>query len=125
MTLMFGVFEFGRLFYSYAVLNEGMRRAARMAAVCPIDSPAIRDAATQFAALPDFNGGNVQVQYLSAFGFPTFDYTNISYVRTRLVGYTLRLSVPFVDRLDLTPTFDVTLPRESLGVTPTGFAACG
>jgi TadE-like protein len=123
MTLMFGVFEFGRLFYSYAVLNEGMRRAARLATVCPIDSPGIRDAA-EFAGLPDFRGRNVQVQYLNAFGFPTFDYTNISYVRTRLVGYTLRLSIPFIDRLDFTPTFDVTLPRESLGVTPTSFANC-
>ena len=94
------------------------------AVVCPIDSPAIREAA-EFAGLPGFRARNVQVEYLNAFGFPTFDYTNISYVRTQLVGYTLQLSIPFVDRLDFTPTFDVTLPRESLGVTPTSFGTCG
>jgi hypothetical protein len=121
---MFSVFEFGRLFYSYSVLNEGMRRAARMAAVCPVDSPAIRNAATEFADLPGFRARNVHVQYLDAFGAPTFLYTNISYVRTRLVGYQLQLSIPFIDPLDFRPTFDVTLPRESLGVTPTNFGIC-
>ena len=34
MTIMFSVFEFGRLFYSYSVLNEGMRRAARHGGGC-------------------------------------------------------------------------------------------
>lgn len=125
MTIMFAVFEFGRLFYSYAVLNEGMRRAARVAAVCPIGSPAIRDAATEIADLPGFRGRNVEVRYLNAFGRPTFDYNNISYVRTQLVGYTLQLSIPFIEPLDFTPSFDVTLPRESLGVTPTTFSTCG
>jgi hypothetical protein len=127
LILMFAVIEFGRLFYTFAALGEGTRRAARLAAVCPLGSPNIRQAATQFAELPNFGDANVQVQYLNAFGGETFFYNNIRYVQVRVVGYEIHLSIPllFFSPTIRSPAFAVTLPRESLGVSPTEFGFCG
>ena len=123
MILLFGVIEFGRLMYTFAVLGEGTRRAARLAAVCPIGSPNINTA--DFANLPRFGGANLSVLYLDAAGFPTVFYNAISYVQVQVVDYRLPLAIPFVDPTVVTPSFRVTLPRESLGVSNTDFTPCG
>ena len=132
VVVMFGMIELARLFYTCAMLTEGMRRAARVAAVCPPRSPAIRTAVSDLDnSLPGFNSFfNMQVQYLDAIGFPAFGYENISYVRTRVVDYDITLFIPFVDRFGFprvrSPEFAVTMPRESLGVSPTSFFSfCG
>lgn len=125
VTLLFAVIEFGRLLYTYAVLGEGMRRAARVAAVCPIGAPAITNAATEFGDLPGFNAGNVQVQYLDVNGNATTTYANINYVQVQVVSYDIPLAIPFFWPTVTAPSFAVTLPRESLGVTPTTIGVCG
>lgn len=125
LTVLFGAIEFGRLLYSYAVLGEGMRRSARLAAVCPIGAPGIVTAATAFADLPGFNGGNVQVQYLDANGNATATYANINYVQAQVVGYEFQLAIPFIWPTIASPSFAVTLPRESLGISPTNIGFCG
>jgi hypothetical protein len=122
--LLFGVLEFGRLLYTFAVLGEGTRRAARLAAVCPLGAPNIV-ATVDFADLPDFTPANVQVQYLNANGLPTGAYTAINYVQVQIVGYAIPLSIPFIDPTVTAPSFTVTLPRESLGVSSTAVNACG
>jgi hypothetical protein len=131
LTVLFAVVEFGRLLFTYSALAEGMRRAARVAAVCPIGSPEIVRAATHFgrerspSGLPGFNAGNVQVQYLDVNGNPTGVYTNINYVQTQVVGYEIPLAIPFIWPTVTAPSFAVTLPRESLGVSPTSVGLCG
>jgi hypothetical protein len=121
--LLFGVLEFGRLLYTFAVLGEGTRRAARLAAVC---QPGSRRIATtvDFADLPGFTPANVQVQYLDVNGQPTGIYTAINYVQVQIVDYTIPLSIPFIDPVVTAPSFTVTLPRESLGVSSTGTLGC-
>ncbi len=125
MILLFAVIEFGRLMYSFAVLGEGTRRAARLAAVCPIGSPSIRNTAT-FGGLPDFGPGNIAVQYLDAAGFPIppVFYTDIDYVQVQIVDYRIPLAIPLINPTIEVPPFSVTLPRESLGVTNTDFTFC-
>jgi Flp pilus assembly protein TadG len=125
VVLLFSVVEFGRLLFSYAVLNEGMRRSARLAAVCPIGSPGIINAATGFANLPGFNAGNVQVSYLDTNGDTTANYPAINYVQVQVVNYSIQLLIPFFPLTINTPSFAVTLPRESLGVSPTDVGFCG
>ncbi len=49
--MIFGVFEVGRGYYVYSMLDEVTRRGARLAAVCPINDPAISRRAI-------FNGSN-------------------------------------------------------------------
>jgi len=122
--LLFAALEFGRLMYTFAVLNEGTRRAARLAAVCPIGSANITQT-VDFADLPNFSGANVQVQYLDANGLATGNYTAINSVQVQIVGYVIPLSIPFIDPTITAPPFSVTLPRESLGVSPTAVTPCG
>jgi Flp pilus assembly protein TadG len=125
IVVLFAVIEFGRLLFTYAALGEGTRRAARLAAVCPIGSPGIVNAATGFGDLPGFTAGNVSVQYLNAAGAATANYANIQYVQVQVVGYTIPLNIPFFWPTVTAPSFAVTLPRESLGVTPTNVGFCG
>ena len=44
-TMMFGVIEIARAFFVSSALDEATRRGARMAAVCPVNDPAIFQAA--------------------------------------------------------------------------------
>ena len=124
MVVLFGVIELSRLMFDLAVLREGTRRAARLAAVCPIGSPNIWTTAG-FGGLPDFGPGNVLVLYLNAAGVPTAAYNNISYVQVRIVGYAIPLAIPLVNPVVESPAFATTLPRESLGVSGTAITPCG
>jgi Flp pilus assembly protein TadG len=122
-TILFGVIEFGRLMYTFNALAEGTRRAARLAVVCPLNDAGIASTAN-FETLPNFAPGNVQVQYLDASGNPTGTYSAIAYVRVQIVGYAIPLSIPLINPTVTSPAFAVTLPRESLGVTPTATYTC-
>lgn len=127
MILLFACIEFGRGVYTFAALNEGTRRAARLAAVCPINDPAIINA-VNFLGVSGFNNANVSVTYLDANGASlgaTPALGSVAYVRVSVVGYTVPLSIPFVDPTLISPPFTVTLPAESLGLSNTGVStAC-
>ena len=122
-TMLFGVVEFGRVMYSFALLAEGTRRAARLATVCPLNDAGIA-ATANFGSLPSFTSSNVQVQYLDASGTPTGTYSSIAYVQVQIAGYAIPLSIPFINPTVTSPAFAVTLPRESLGVTRTATYTC-
>jgi Flp pilus assembly protein TadG len=124
LVVMFAVIEFGRLLFTFAALGEGTRRAARLAAVCPIGSPGIVTAATGFGDLSGYNAGNVSVQYLDATGNATANYAKIQYVQVQVVGYSIPLNIPLIWPTVTAPSFAVTLPRESLGVSPTDVEGC-
>jgi Flp pilus assembly protein TadG len=122
MILLFGCIEFARATYSFAALNEGTRRAARLAAVCPINDPQIA-AAVNFMGIYGFTNANVSVDYLDANGTalganPALG--NVYYARVGVVGFTIPLAIPFLDPLLTSPSFAVTLPAESLGISNTG-----
>lgn len=122
MILLFACIEFGRGVYTFAALNEGTRRAARLAAVCPVNDPAIVNA-VNFLGVAGFNNANVNVTYLDANGASlgaTPALGNVAYVRVSVVGFTVPLSIPFVSPTLVSPPFSVTLPAESLGLSNTG-----
>jgi Flp pilus assembly protein TadG len=134
--VLFSVIEFGRALYVSNALVESTRRGARVAAVCPVGDPR----AAQVAIIADGNGvsriapdlttSHVVVSYLDQNGAtlanPGATYTAIRYVRVRIVGYQMRLMIPFIRPTLLLPQFNATLPRESLGYSPTlqAFPAC-
>jgi len=122
--MLFGVIEFGRLMYTFAVLDEGTRRAARLAAVCPIGAFTIRTT-VDFAGLPRFNPGNVRVRYLDENGNATANYAAINFVQVQIGDYFIPLTIPFINPTITAPSFTVTLPRESLGVSSTAVGFCG
>jgi hypothetical protein len=126
-VLLFGVVEFGRLLATFATLGESTRRAARLAVVCQINNPAIFSTG-QFGNLPGFSSANLQLQYLDADGKvladPVGSYNSIQYVRVQVTGYSIPLAIPLINPSITAPAFPVTLPRESLGVTPAVIAPC-
>lgn len=123
LTVMFAVIEFGRTMFTLSMLSEGARRGARVAAVCPLNDPAIAGA-TAFASLPGLTTDNVAVEYLTGSGAviadPAASFGAIEYVRVRIVNYQYRMWIPFLDLLFTAPEFAETLPRESLGVPRQG-----
>jgi Flp pilus assembly protein TadG len=129
MIILFAVLEFGRLLFTYSALNEGTRRAARLAAVCPVNDPAIATA-VDFANPPGFSSGNVALDYLdqngAVVGAPTSaaGFVTIRYVRVRIVNYTHELLIPFLYQNITVPAFTTILPRESLGVVNGVSTAC-
>lgn len=122
MILLFACIEFGRATYTFAALNEGTRRAARLAAVCPINDPAIT-AAVNFMGVSGFANTNVSVTYLDANAASlgtTPSLVNVRYVRVSVIGYTIPLAIPLISPTLTSPSFTVTLPVESLGISNTG-----
>jgi TadE-like protein len=123
LTIMFAVIEFGRVLFTYAVLNEGTRRGARVAAVCPVNDPAIAQE-TAFASLPGLTTQNVAVEYLNQnggmIGDPAGSFGAIEYVQVRIVNYQHPMWIPFLNLVLTVPDFAATLPRESLGVPRDG-----
>lgn len=125
--ILFAVVEFGRILYTWNVLDEVTRRAARLAAVCPIE-----DAAGIFSRAT-FNGdvvtnlqpSNLKIDYLneSSVVIPdtTVNFTDIRFVRASIEDFQYQMSIPLVNILSLqAPSFTTVLPSESLGVIPPG-----
>jgi Flp pilus assembly protein TadG len=124
IMLLFAVLEFGRVVFTLNMLQEGARRAARVAAVCAVGDPAVANAAV-FADLPGFSTSNVVVEYLNQNGAPTGNFSSIRYVRVRIVNYSFPIAIPLITPTLDAPEFSSTLPRESLGIPHFGAApAC-
>jgi hypothetical protein len=126
--LLFGVIEFGRLLSTFTVLGESTRRAARLATVCPVNDPGITNTGL-FGSLPGFTSANLQIQYLGDDGgvlnSPSgSDYAAIQYVQVYVKDYSISLAIPLINPSITAPAFPVTLPRESLGVTPLAITPC-
>ena len=94
-----------------------------MAAVCPLNDPAIAQE-TAFVSLPGLTTQNVSVEYLNGTGGviadPVGSFGAIEYVRVRIVNYQHQMWIPFLSRAFTAPEFAATLPRESLGVPRDG-----
>ncbi len=127
--LIFAAIEVGRAFFVASALDEATRRGARMAAVCPIDDPAIFQAAAfDNAVIPDLDASDIAVEYLDGAGTiignpaDPAGFRLIRYVRVRVVGYQHQLFIPFATALApfFMPEFATVLPRESLGIPRTG-----
>lgn len=131
-TLLFGVLEMGRLYFTVNTLNETVRRGARLAAVCDISDPRILRRAI-FNAAEDSGGSSLirnletadlTLTYLDGNGAPvaspgdtsdTGGFRTIRYVQLRVDNFTFDLLIPGLGRQLTLPTFRATLPRESLG----------
>lgn len=134
LVILFAVIEFGRLLFVRAMLEEGARRGARLAAVCPVGDPYVI-AATRFAAsdgssrfAPDLTSEQVVLQYLDAagtpLGAPGNNPASIRFVRVSIEGYTMPVFIPLFD-ISLSPAAVSSIqPVESLGLTVTGAVAC-
>jgi Flp pilus assembly protein TadG len=130
--VLFASVEVARMMYARSLLEEGVRRGARLAAVCPLNDPAIAARATfntgNGAILPGLTTANMRVEYLNAtgtvLGNPGGAYSQIQYVRVSVQNYTMPLLIPFMNAVFQANSLSSTLPRESLGVSPGAVTAC-
>lgn len=126
VIVLFGCIEYGRGLFVMNALTESTRRAARLAAVCPINHPAVKrvavfrraDGSPTGAEVPGLTEDNIVVEYLDAGGGATADYADIRFVRASIRDYQFRFNVPVVARAIPLPPFTTTLPAESLGIVP-------
>lgn len=140
-TLIFAIIEFGRLLLTWHTLNEISRRTARLACVCQVTDAEQADtlvaAVIDNVPLPNFTINNIKLNYLDATGTvvpgPLTDpnkFNQIAFVEAKIDNYQFDLIAPLDKLLEkvgitfLAPDFSTILPRESLGVTRTGFTDC-
>ena len=127
LLMIFGVIEIARAFFVTSLLDEATRRGARMAVVCPINDPAISQAAAfNNTLIPDLDAGDITVEYLDTAGAivgnpvdPT-GFRQIRYVRVRVVGYQHQMFIPLAAAFFVMPEYATVLPRESLGIPRQG-----
>lgn len=129
MVVLFGIIEMGRALFVMNTLAEVTRRAARVATVCPVDSPGYATSIGAFAAgggssrvIAGLTPANIMVEYLDPDGAVVPDPTTstVGFVRARLVNFTLDLAIPFILPSIPMPPFSATLPAESLGFSQAG-----
>jgi len=127
--MIFGVIEVGRAYFVAAALDEATRRGARMAAVCPINDPAIAQAAAfNDALIFGLDASDIVVEYLDenanvvANPAVAAEFITIRFVRVRVVGFQHQMFIPLVTPLSqfTMPEYATLLPRESLGIPRTG-----
>ncbi len=122
-VILFAVIEFGRIVYTLNMLQEGARRAARVAVVCRIDDPLPIEKAL-FANLPGQENATIKVDYLDANGGDSGgSYSKTAFVRVTITGYTMQIAIPLINPTFVAPSYSVTLPRESLGIPRSGESA--
>jgi hypothetical protein len=132
VLILFALLEFGRALYVMNSLGEATRRGVRLAVVCPIDDPAIREVAIfnssgggdDSSLITGLTTANVVVEYLDTtggvIGNPTASFVQIRSVRVRIANFTHTFLIPFVNISFVTPGFPATLSRESLGIPRQG-----
>ncbi|MDD1614000.1 MAG: pilus assembly protein [Methylococcaceae bacterium] len=130
-AVLFAVIEFSRALFVWNALAEATRRGARMAVICPYQSPipakvAIFDViAGSLGTSPIIDGltpDNVTVSYLNQAGGVEADQTLIKFVQVSITGYQHQFMIPLFSVVQPDPmdhAFKTTLPSESLGAVPT------
>lgn len=131
-TLLFGVLEMGRLYFTVNGLNEVVRRGARLAAVCDIhDTRILRRAifndinnSGNSSLINQLRTADLTLVYLDENGAtvaapadPTGvnGYSAIRYVQLRVENFPFELLIPGFRGVFTLPAFRSTIPRESLG----------
>jgi len=132
IMMIFTVLEIARAIFVVNALTEATRRGARMAAVCPINDPAIAQVATYNAPgagntssiVDQLDTTDFVLEYLdlggAVIGDPVGNFNLIRYVQVRVVNFGHELLIPFAQATFTMPEFTTTLPRESLGVPRDG-----
>jgi len=134
-TVLFGLIDMSRLYFDVAALDEATRRGARLAAVCPINDPAISltavfaGAGGQSTLVPGLGTQHISLQYLNIDGTAIADpagagYGSIRYVRVGIQNFQVQTIIPFMTRVITLPAFLTTIPSESLGRVGVADIAC-
>jgi hypothetical protein len=134
LLTIFMVIDLSRLVYLRMTFEEGVRRAARLATVCPIGDPLpalsarFEDPASTGVSILGASAENVSISYLDITGQvipnPSQNYSEIHSVRVSLENIEVPLLIPFFSELFVPGTISSTAIAESLGVNSTGSPPC-
>lgn len=125
--ILFGIIEMSRFLFTWNVLDEVTRRAARLAAVCPMSAVdnVKQSAVFNSSIIPGLAPQHVNIEYLTETLTTTTTVSQVRFVQTNMVqganGFQYQLLIPFLPSNPFsTSSFRTTLPSESLGITPDG-----
>ncbi len=134
LLTIFMVIDLSRLVYLRMTFEEGVRRAARLATVCPIGDPLpalaarFEDPASTGVSILGASAENVSISYLDITGQvipnPSQNYSEIHSVRVSLENIEVPLLIPFFSEFFVPGTISSTAIAESLGVNATGSPPC-
>jgi Flp pilus assembly protein TadG len=126
LTVLFGILEFGRLFWTHNALRDAARRGVRYAAVRKNDSAGVTavknvvvygdpdaNPATATPVVPGLTTANVDVQYANYNGVLLSSRATVS-----INSYNFQFAVPLVGTTITMPQYKTTLPGESAGFIP-------
>ncbi len=129
LTMIFGMIEFGRLYWTHNALKDAARRGARFAVVRKEDSASI-DAVKKAVVYGDPNANpasakpivsgltmsNVAVAYKNFNGLKLSAQATVS-----ITNYKFQMAVPLIGAAVNMPSYRTTLPGESAGFIPCDF----
>jgi Flp pilus assembly protein TadG len=123
LTVMFGVLEFGRMFWTHNALRDAARRGVRLAAVRRNDAAGIQavknmvvfgnEAGTGQPIANGLSASNVAVEYVNYNGIQLSSRTTVS-----INNYQFQFSVPLLGGTMNMPAYRTSLPGESAGYIP-------
>jgi len=126
LTMLFGVIEFGRFFWTHNALRDAARRGARYATIRKDDAAGIQavkymvvygdpnaNPATAMPVAPGLTANNVAVEYQNYNGVQLSARASVS-----IVNYQFQFALPFVGATTTMPSYRTSLPGESVGYVP-------
>ena len=126
LTVLFGVLEFGRLFWTHNALKDAARRGARYAIVRRNDAASIQavkymvvygdpnaNPATAKPVVTGLTPANVNVDYKNFDGILLSAQATVS-----ITNYKFQFAVPLIGTSINMPGYRTTLPGESAGFVP-------
>jgi Flp pilus assembly protein TadG len=126
LTVIFGVIEFGRFFFTHNALRDAARRGARYATIRKNDSAGIQavkymvvygdpfaNPATAKPVAPGLTASNVAVEYQNYNGVLLSSRATVS-----IINYQFQFALPLVGATTTMPAYRTSLPGESAGYVP-------
>ncbi|MBW3698324.1 pilus assembly protein [Vibrio sp. T187] len=124
MLILLAIVSFGHFMYSMQGVNEAVRAAARMASVCQIGDVGIKNYISSNSYISAIENENIEIDYLDGSGSVLVGPSSedVRFVRARAVD----LDYQFITILNFLgdsglitlPSFETTIPSESLGLVP-------
>ena len=123
LSVMFGVIEFGRLYWTHSALRDAARRGVRYAAVRKNDAAGMQ-AVKNMVVYGDPAGGTTPLVNGLSTSNVDIEYVNYNGVQlsaratVKITNYQFNFSVPLIGGSITMPAYRTSLPGESVGYIP-------
>ena len=124
MLILLAIASIGYFMFSMQAVNESVRSAARMASVCQLNDADMATFIANNSYISSMAAENIEIAYLNEAGqvLATPDPEDVRFVRARAVNMDYRfvalLSFLGESGVISMPSFETTIPSESLGLVP-------